>query len=164
MKSVKRNWKLRNKCTANVSRPAACLFLLLMAVFCVSGCMSSNVGFMTLSDAANLRRGMSVAESKSVLPNRPKYEFSLDSIHEGERVLIDAYYVVSGDYTAQYMLAFSEDRLLYWGYPHEFARSKDSFINEIGKQAVTRFRQLENEEAQELQEEREKEAPRGPQD
>ena len=156
MKSVKRNWKPSKKCPTIISRHDACFLLLLMAVICVDSCASS-VGFMTLSDAANLRKGMSVVESKSVLPRLPRYEFSLDSIHEDEPVLIDAYYVVSGDYAAQYILAFSKDRLLYWGYPHEFARSKDAFINAIGEQAVTRLKQLEYEAAQERQKEKEQE-------
>lgn len=153
MKSVKRkNWKPRKTIRRLVSRHDARFLLLLMAVICVNGC-ASKVGFMTLSDAANLRKGMSVVESKSVLPRPPKYEFSLDSIHEGEPVLIDAYYVISGDYSAHYILAFSKDRLLYWGYPHEFARSRDAYINAIGEQAVTRLKQLEYEEAQERQKE-----------
>ena len=113
---------------------------------------------MTLADAANLRKGMSVVESKSVLPRPPKYEFSLDSIQDAP-VLIDAYYVVSGDYSAQYMLAFSKDRLLYWGYPHEFARSRDALVNAVGEQAVSKLRQLEYEEAQERQKELEKQKP-----
>ena len=147
MKSVKRNWK---PCPTNISRHDACFILVLMAVFCLASCVSSD-GFMTLSDAASLRRGMSVVESKSVLPHPPKYEFTLDSIHDDEPVLVDAYYVISGDYSAQYILAFSKDSLLYWGYPHEFARSRDALINAIGEQAVTRLKQLEYEEAQERQ-------------
>jgi hypothetical protein len=154
MKSVKRkDWKPSNKNAQVVSRHDARFLLLLMAVICVDSCVSK-VGFMTLSNAASLRKGMSIAESKSVLPQLPQYEFSLDSIHEDEPVLVDAYYVVSGDYVAQYILAFSKDRLLYWGYPHEFARSKDAFINTIGEQAVIKLKQLEYEEAQKRQKER----------
>jgi hypothetical protein len=153
MKSVKRkNWKPTKISAQFISRHDARFLLLLIAVLCVDSC-ASKVGFMTLSDTANLRKYMSVVESKSVLPQPPKYEFSLDSIHEGEPVLVDAYLIVSGDYSSQYILAFSKERLLYWGYPHEFARSKDVFFNAVGEQAVARLKRLEYEEAQKRQQE-----------
>ena len=160
MKNVRKNWKPKKtqEAIGNWHRP---FFLpLFTAVICIAGC-ASGVGFMTLSDAANLRKGMSVADSKSVLPHPPKYEFSFDSINESGPVLIDAYYVVSGDYSAQYILAFSGQRLLYWGYPHEFARSKDAFVNAIGEQAVARLREIEFEEAQERQQQMEQQQPDG---
>jgi hypothetical protein len=153
MKSVRRNWKL-NRLREEVGSRYNFL-LLLTAVIFVVGCVSG-ARFMTLSDAAYLHKGMSVAGSKSVLPRPPRYEFSFDF------VLIDAYTVVSGDYSSHYILAFLKDSLVYWGYPHEFARSKDAFINFVGEQAVARLEQLEYEEAQERQKQAEQQPPNGP--
>jgi hypothetical protein len=127
------------------SRRVAWLLLLAVVALLVVTC-ASRVGYMTLSDAANLRKGMSAEESKAVLPEPPKFEFPLEPIGDASSILVDAYYVVSGDYSSQYILAFTDGNLIYWGYPHEFARSRDSLVNAIGEQAVSKLKELEAEE------------------
>ena len=40
--------------------------------------------------------------------------------------------------TRDYAFLFREDSLLFWGYPHEFARSSNPFVRSIGKEALRR--------------------------
>jgi hypothetical protein len=137
------------------SRRIALLLLLAVAALLVVTC-ASTVGRMTLSDAANLRKGMSAEESKAALPEPPKFEFALEPIGDESSILVHAYNVVSGDYSSEYILAFTDGKLLYWGYPHEFARSRDSLVNAIGEQAVSKLKELEAEELAKQNQEMEK--------
>ncbi len=47
-----------------------------------------------------------------------------------------SYRFVQGDQLVNYMLVFLDDKLVYWGYPHEFARHPDPKINKLGEIAV----------------------------
>ncbi len=42
----------------------------------------------------------------------------------------------TGRFFGDYFLAFKDNQLLFWGFPHEFARSSDTYINELGKAAL----------------------------
>jgi hypothetical protein len=42
--------------------------------------------------------------------------------------------------SSTYFLAYQNGSLVFWGYPHEFARSSNRIIREIGKGALDRQR------------------------
>jgi hypothetical protein len=133
------------------SRPAASRralrFPLLVALAAsLIGCVTT--ASMTIADAGRLRRNMSSAEAQSVLLSSPRHEITLDEVGDSGPILVDDFLLVSGDYSSRYLLAFSDGRLLYWGYPHEFARSRDPLVNAIGEQAVSRLKELDEAELQ----------------
>ncbi|UCE73013.1 MAG: tetratricopeptide repeat protein, partial [Methanomassiliicoccales archaeon] len=98
---------------------------------------------MTLRDVGKLRQGMTVQESQMVTNISPKYTFSLDTIEGDGPIEVHSYILTSGDYRSNYFLVYRDGQLMYWGYPHEFARSKDPLLKEIGRKAVKRLEQLE---------------------
>ena len=99
---------------------------------------------MTLSHVGRLRKGMSIQESQQITNISPKHIFLLD-LSEGDEVAeVHSYILSSGDYHSKYFLAYQNNLLIYWGYPHEFARSKDPLLNEIGRKAVSRLEALES--------------------
>jgi hypothetical protein len=91
---------------------------------------------VTLTDVGNLRKGMTMEEAKTTLPLPPKNEFSVETSNSSIQMQVCTYILSSGNYSSNYFLAFQDNKLLFWGYPHEFARSTDSLINEIGEKAV----------------------------
>ena len=99
---------------------------------------------MTLSHVGRLRKGMTVQESQQVTNISPNYVFLLD-LSEGDEIIeVHSYTLSSGDYHSKYFLAYQNNLLIYWGYPHEFARSRDPLLNEIGRNAVSRLEKLES--------------------
>ena len=72
------------------------------------------------------------------------YVFFLD-LSEGDEIAeVHSYTLSTGDYTSNYFLAYQNNLLIYWGYPHEFARSKDPLLNEIGRKAARKLKNLES--------------------
>ncbi len=104
------------------------------AIILISSLIIISCVTMTLTDVGKLQKGMSIEEAKRSLPLKPKNEFSLENM--GYNIRICTYILSSGDYGSNYFLAFQDGKLLFWGYPHEFARSNDSLINEIGKKSI----------------------------
>jgi len=98
---------------------------------------------MTLSDVAKLRKGMTVEESQRFTRISPKHIFILDTSEGGDTIEVHSYILSSGNYGSNYFLAYRNNQLIYWGYPHEFARSRDPLLNEIGQRAVRKSEQLE---------------------
>lgn len=87
---------------------------------------------------------MSVAKTLDISPKSPINEFNILLPSEPTaKMLIHVYILSVGDYKSDYFLAFRNDRLVYWGYPHEFARSSDPYLNEIGKVAVEEYLKLQ---------------------
>jgi len=99
---------------------------------------------MTLREVGRLRQGMTVEESQKVTNISPKYTFFLDTIEADGTIEVHSYILTSGGYKSNYFLAYRNGQLIYWGYPHEFARSKDPLLNEIGRKGVKRLEQLKS--------------------
>jgi hypothetical protein len=99
---------------------------------------------MTLKQVEKLRIGMTVEESRMVTTVPPIHSFLLDTIQAESTLKVDSYVLKSGQYESNYFLAYRNRELIFWGYPHEFARSKDPLLNEIGREAVSRLEQLES--------------------
>lgn len=91
---------------------------------------------LTIGDVGHLRQGMTMAESRQVTGMAPTKTAVLDS---AKGIEVHSYIISSGDYHSTYFLAFEKNSLLYWGYPHEFARSTDPHLNEIGRRAVRKL-------------------------
>jgi len=136
----------RNKCSREKAEGARSRYIVQCAMVLTAAMFAVTCKSVTLTDVGELHKGMNAEESKAALPVPPKYEFSLDSIDGNGPFLVDIYLLVSGDYSSKYILAFSDSKLLYWGYPHEFARSRDSLINSIGEQSVKKLNELEDAE------------------
>lgn len=49
---------------------------------------------------------------------------------------IQVYKIAMGDYQSDYFLAFKDNKLYYWGFPYEFSRHSDPFINDIWRWAM----------------------------
>jgi len=72
-----------------------------------------------------------------VLP-REVFEWSL--AETGDKMIVQSYvFSAGGEPGSTYFLAYRNGSLLFWGYPHEFARSSDPFIREIGSDALSRY-------------------------
>jgi len=55
------------------------------------------------------------------------------------KIEILVYYIRYGEHTSTYFAAFSDEKLIFWGYPNEFARSYDPYINQVGKAAIAAY-------------------------
>ena len=99
---------------------------------------------ITLSQVGRLSKGMTVVDAQQVTTTSPKYIFVLDFSEDDEIIEVHSYILNTGNYTSDYFLAYRNNRLIYWGYPHEFARSKDPLLNKIGQKAVSRLINLES--------------------
>ena len=111
-----------------------------LLVFIFTSVFVSCAPQMKLSDVGKLRKGMTIIESQRLTKISPKFTFAFDTI-EGA-IEVHSYILSSGDYGSNYFLAYKNNRLIYWGYPHEFARSKDPLLNEIGEKAVGKLEQM----------------------
>lgn len=101
------------------------------ALLFVAGC-TPVIAVQSLSD---LQLGMTRAEVLSLYGERSIV--TLPIAVEGEKATVDVYYLQNGDYRSDYFLAYEPDgKLLFWGYPHEFARSTSPHINAVGAAAV----------------------------
>jgi hypothetical protein len=99
---------------------------------------------VTIDDIGRLRKGMSVEEAKAVLPLPPKHVFPVETTLTTSRVEVCVYLLSSGSYASNYFLSFEDDKLTFWGYPQEFARSKDPLTNDIGEKAVATLKKLDS--------------------
>ncbi len=86
------------------------------------------------------QKGMPLATTMDIAPVAPRQELTITVPSDAKaNYKIHVYVLSMGDYKSNYFLAFRNDKLIYWGYPHEFARSSDTYINEIGKEAVEAY-------------------------
>jgi hypothetical protein len=104
--------------------------VMLLSVLSMVSCVT-----VTLTDVGSLRKGMTMEEAKASLPLPPKNEFPVET-GDTIQTQICTYVISSGNYSSNYFLAFRDNKLFFWGYPHEFARSADPLINEIGEKAA----------------------------
>jgi uncharacterized protein YcfL len=101
-------------------------FILLLA-----GCVST----MKFSNLDCLRLGMSRSVAAQALSAQPCKTFAMNV--DNKNYTIEVYYVMNGEYSAKYFLAYDANgKLIYWGYPNEFERNQNVVLNEIGAEAV----------------------------
>jgi hypothetical protein len=92
-----------------------------------------------IKDLAKLQMGMNPKDSPRVMGREPRSIFKWLLRETGDSILVQSYLLMSyGDYASTYFLAYRNELLIFWGYPHEFARSSDPRIREIGREALSR--------------------------
>lgn len=113
-----------------------------IVIFLVSVILGACAHF-TPETLDKFQKGMPLATTLNIAPIAPHTEMSITIPSDAKSVYAIHVYVLSmGDYKSSYFLAFRNDKLVYWGYPHEFARSSDHYINEIGKIAVDEYEKI----------------------
>jgi hypothetical protein len=55
---------------------------------------------------------------------------------------VDVFQHVNGNYVSDYFLLYENDNLLYWGYPHEYAKHSDPKIQKAGRSAVIHWNEI----------------------
>jgi len=85
-----------------------------------------------------LRMGMNLDEPARLMGVSPRRIFQWSERQTGDSITVHSYLLGSGEWGSSYFLAYRNDVLIFWGYPHEFARSSDPFIRKIGKEALSR--------------------------
>jgi len=95
--------------------------------------------FISTGELAALRQGMS-ARDVTVALNEKEPRFSFSMSIDGEPYRVDSYVLNVGGYRSDYFLAYESGMLIFWGYPHEFARSKNETLNQLGKEGVRELR------------------------
>ena len=113
------------------------LIPLLLSLFFLVACVTTNaIGIHQLS---NLSKGMSEIEVYDSIGIRPLKSIQVKA--NGKYFLVDVYQLANGNYYSDYFLAFDKSlKLVFWGYPNEFSRSKNKTINKIGEIALTAWR------------------------
>lgn len=111
---------------------ALTLFSVLIATaVLLTACVST----INMDSLNNLQVGMSQTQAANILQAQPVKTLSL--MAQNKLVHVDVYQLANGDYVSNYLVAYDENNaLLYWGYPNEFARSTNRFINKIGVLAL----------------------------
>ena len=108
--------------------------LLILTTVCIMSCSQ-----FTPEVLDKYKKGMSIAQTLDIAPVSPLTEFNISIPSDPSKFTIHVYVLSLGDYKSDYFLAFRNEKLVYWGYPHEFARSSDPYLNEIGKIAVEEY-------------------------
>ena len=97
--------------------------ILLMAL------LSCETTTISVGHLAKLRMGMNPNEPPALMKVDPKKVFQWTMPETGDSVVVQSYLLRSGDYHSTYFIAYRNDSLIFWGYPHQFARSSDPVIN-----------------------------------
>lgn len=113
-----------------------CRLLLIIGTLGLAACANN----MSNDQLNNLQYGLTPATVATVTANPTHRQFSL--VVRGKPILVQIYTLASGDYLSDYFLAYKNNRLLFWGYPNEYARSKSQLIRAIGQRAVARWQSI----------------------
>lgn len=94
---------------------------------------------ISLKDLSKLRADMSPTEPPKVMGVVPDEVFEWSLVESEDWIIVQAYmFRVGGGPGSIYFLAYKNGSLIFWGYPHEFARSSKKIIREIGRGALIR--------------------------
>ena len=110
------------------------LTFFLMLVYLVSCGGVPNAAY--IGNLSDLEIGMKIGNAIGKFSDEPEADlkFQVPGLDGEARVI--TYNLISGDYVSDYFLVFLDNNLVYWGYPHEFARHDDPKINKLGWIAV----------------------------
>lgn len=117
-----------------ISRKTRYPFIALLLLALVS-CMPKTIH---LPQLAQLRIGMTPGEPPRVMDMPPRRVFQWSLTGTADSIIVQSYLLSHGDYGSTYFFAYKNGSLIFWGYPHEFGRSSDPLIREIGKGALNR--------------------------
>jgi len=85
---------------------------------------------------------MNPDESVAAVQKDPIDVLDLGPIKAASSVVVHWYRLQASGVESDYLLAFADGSLLFWGYPHEFARSADALVVEIGSISQARLAEL----------------------
>ena len=106
----------------------------LLVVFLLSCTPEIHVSYL-----AKLRIGMGPDQPPRVMGVNPTKTIQWSTVEGGDKIVVQVYQMGSiGVPSSTYFLAYRNGELIFWGYPHEFARSSEIIIREIGKGALNR--------------------------
>ena len=106
-----------------------------MKTYLVALCvLLASCATLTLDKVSALRKNMTRQEARATLGIEPKAAIDL-----GDSVTVDVYDLSNGGYNAPYYVSYKEGKVLYWGYPHEYAREKDPLLNRVAKETTERL-------------------------
>ena len=109
--------------------------LVALFLFALLSCMPE----IHLRHLKTLRVGMGPDEPPRVMGVHPRQAFEWSSTETGDNIIVQSYvFSAGGEPGSTYFLAYRNGALIFWGYPHEFARSSDALIRGIGKEALRR--------------------------
>ncbi|MBX7153537.1 MAG: hypothetical protein U0Y96_14485 [Candidatus Kapaibacterium sp.] len=112
-------------------------FIILLAsvsvVFFTQSC-----AVFTLADANTLQKGMAPTEVLNQVSKGPRETL----VNASKNLEVQVFQIVVGNYKADYFAAYKGGKLLYWGYPYEFARHNNPEIVEMGAWAVDELKRL----------------------
>ncbi len=115
--------------------------LLLMTIALIACCLISCAGPVPIS-LDEFQKGRSV---ESILENsyKPKKRFQVTLPNPSNtQVDVLVYDIYMGRIANDYFVAFENNKLFFWGYPNEFTRSNDPYINQVGAAAIAEFMKI----------------------
>ncbi len=116
------------------------ILVILAIILCLTSCTP------TITQMGYLEKDVSPEYVVSALDKKPKYAF-LWKDTPGINELVYVYAISAGSSNINnYYLYFINDKLDYWGYPHEFARSDDPLLNAIGQKTTAKIDKKKEEE------------------
>jgi hypothetical protein len=86
------------------------------------------------------RKGMPRCQVLAFLGFDPVAYFVVAS--DDGSLAVDVFRHVNGNYVSDYFLLYENDKLLYWGYPHEYAKHSDPKIQKAGRSAVIGWNEI----------------------
>lgn len=104
------------------------LFLLLLTSLFVTGCGPKKD--LLRDDLQYLKKGYTEEAVYKAVGIRPNCTVE---VNHSKRLLLGIYNLSASNYYGTYCLLYSGGKLVYWGYPHEYARHRDSDVNEAMK-------------------------------
>ena len=104
------------------------VFAILLVLLSVAGCVPKE--WLTRGDLVHMRKGMSPGEVAALATIPPKCTIEVD---RQDSSVIEVFPMSATSYYGDYYVLYREDKLIYWGYPHEFLRSEDDSISAAGK-------------------------------
>ena len=106
------------------------LALCLVVLAGLSSCKQFGIG-----DANKMQRSMTQAQALDLASKGPRDTYKNAALN----LDVQVYALSMGNVTSDYLLAFKNDKLIYWGYPYEFMRHSDPAIVEIGRWTVEKI-------------------------
>lgn len=112
----------------------------IIALILLSYACSNN---LTLHRIAPLHKQLTEEEVTALVETEPTDEFTIHINADSSEYKVRSYILSIGSYDSQFLLCFKNNKLFFWGYPHEFARANSPILNEIGEKSVNKMKELE---------------------
>ncbi len=116
----------------------------LLKFICVFAGMVTLVFLMSCSGVSfeqmgRITKGMTPLQAAQKIGSSPLKTFELIEPIDGKKITVQAYRVSYGDYRSDFYLTYMDDQLYYWGCPHEYNRSENAVLNQIGEKACKMY-------------------------